>query len=70
MPLGEQQAIAATLLADAVARQGNPGPALERRLVVAQGAGRGFLCDARSDYNAEAAALGWQEMLGLFAKAL
>lgn len=47
-----------------------PGPALERRLVVAPGAGHGFLCDARSDYNAEAASLGWREILELFAKAL
>jgi carboxymethylenebutenolidase len=39
-------------------------------MVVASGAGHGFLCEARSDYNPEAAALGWREMLALFAKAL
>jgi carboxymethylenebutenolidase len=70
MPVEEEQAIAAALSADRLARQDQRGAPLERRLVVAQGAGHGFLCDARSDYNAEAAALGWQEMLGLFAKAL
>jgi carboxymethylenebutenolidase len=70
MPPQEQQAIAAALSADSVARQGQPGAPLERRLLVAPGAGHGFLCDARSDYNAEAAALGWREMLALFEKAL
>ena len=70
MPLQEQQAIAAALSSDRLARQDQAGAPLERRLVVAPGAGHGFLCDARSDYNAEAAALGWQEMLALFEKAL
>ena len=70
MPLEEQQAIAAALSADLVARQEQPGLALERRLVVAPGAGHGFLCEARSDYNAEADSLGWREMLELFAMAL
>ena len=70
IPLQEQQAIAAALSADRVARQDELGAPLERRMVVAQGAGHGFLCDARSDYNAEAAALGWHEMLALFVKAL
>ena len=70
MPLQELQAISAALAADAVARQDNPGAALERRLVVAPGAGHGFLCDARSDYKAEAAALGWHAMLALFEKSL
>jgi len=58
------------LSADRLARQDQPGVPLERRLVVAPGAGHGFLCDARSDYNAEAAALGWHEMLALFEKSL
>jgi carboxymethylenebutenolidase len=70
MPLQEQQAIAAALSADLLARQDQPGAPLERRLVVAPGAGHGFLCEARSDYNAEAAAVGWREMLALFRKAL
>ena len=70
MPLQEQQAIAAALSADLLARQDQPAAPLERRLVVAPGAGHGFLCEARSDYNAEAAALGWREMLALFKKAL
>ncbi len=70
MPLEEQQAIAAALSADSAARQDQQGAALERRLLVVPGAGHGFLCDARADYNAQAAALGWHEMLALFAKAL
>ena len=41
-----------------------------QRLVVAQGAGHGFLCEARADYHPEAAAMGWRELLGLFGKAL
>ena len=70
IPQQEQQAIAAALSADRVARQEQLRPPLERRMVVASGAGHGFLCEARSDYNPEAAALGWREMLALFAKAL
>jgi len=41
-----------------------------QRLVVALGAGHGFLCEARADYHPEAAAMGWRELLGLFGKAL
>ena len=41
-----------------------------QRLVVARGAGHGFLCEARADYHPEAAAMGWRELLGLFGKAL
>ena len=41
-----------------------------QRLVVAPGAGHGFLCEARADYHPEAAAMGWRELLGLFGKAL
>ena len=70
MPVEEQQTIAAALSADRLARQDQPGAPLERRLLVAPGAGHGFLCEARSDFNAEAAALGWQEMLALFEKSL
>ena len=70
IPAEEQQAVVAALSADLAARQDQPGAPLERRFVVAPGAGHGFLCEARSDYNAEAARLGWREMLELFAKAL
>ena len=70
MPLQEQQAIAAALSADRVARQDQPGDPLERRLVVAPGAGHGFMCEARSDYNGASAALGWSAMLALFEKVL
>jgi len=41
-----------------------------QRLVVAPGAGHGFLCEARADYHPEAAAMGWRELLGLLEKAL
>jgi carboxymethylenebutenolidase len=41
-----------------------------QRLVVAPGAGHGFLCEARADYHPEAAAMGWRELLELFGKAL
>jgi carboxymethylenebutenolidase len=65
MPAEERQAIAAALAADAERR-----PQLERRLIVAPGAGHGFFCEARADYHPEAAALGWQAMLGLFSRRL
>ena len=41
-----------------------------QRLMVAAGAGHGFLCEARADYHPEAAAMGWRELLGLLEKAL
>ncbi|MCP9887011.1 dienelactone hydrolase family protein [Cyanobium sp. ATX 6A2] len=65
MPAEERQAIAAALATDAARR-----PQLERRLVVAPGAGHGFFCEARADYHPEAAAQGWQEMLALFSRRL
>ena len=65
MPAEELEAIAAALAADAARR-----PQLERRLVVAPGAGHGFFCDARADYHPHAATLGWQEMLDLFDRRL
>ena len=37
-------------------------------LIVAEGAGHGFMCEARADFNPEAAAQGWQRMLALFAE--
>lgn len=40
------------------------------RLVMLAGAGHGFLCEARADYQPEAAAAGWQAMLELFARRL
>ena len=43
---------------------------LERRLVVAPGAGHGFMCEARGDFQPEAAKQGWTEMLALFERTL
>ena len=40
------------------------------RLVVAAGAGHGYMCQARADFHPEAAASGWNQMLELFAEAL
>ncbi len=65
MPPAELRAIDAALAA-AAARN----PRLERRLIVAPGAGHGFMCDARADFRPEAAALGWQAILDLFARRL
>jgi carboxymethylenebutenolidase len=65
MPAEERQAIAAALAADAERR-----PQLERRLIVAPGAGHGFFCEARADYHPEAAAQGWRVMLKLFSRRL
>ncbi|MEX1317009.1 MAG: dienelactone hydrolase family protein [Synechococcaceae cyanobacterium] len=65
MPAGELAAIKAALAADAARR-----PELERRLVVAPGAGHGFFCDARADHHPQAAARGWQEILELFGRRL
>jgi carboxymethylenebutenolidase len=45
-------------------------PRLERRMVIAPGAGHGFMCEARADFRPEAARQGWVEMLALFAKGL
>ncbi|MGB5134445.1 MAG: dienelactone hydrolase family protein [Prochlorococcaceae cyanobacterium] len=37
---------------------------------MAPGAGHGFMCEAREDFRPEAAALGWQAILDLFARRL
>ncbi len=66
MPPEELAAIAAALEAS---RQGR-ADGLERRLLVFPGAGHGFLCEARSDFQPEAAAQAWAAMLGLFEKVL
>lgn len=42
----------------------------ERRMILAPGAGHGYMCEARDDFHPQAAQQGWSEMLGLFAKAL
>ena len=62
MPPEELEAIAVALHD---ARTAHPdGP--ERRLLVLPGAGHGFLCEARADFQAEAAAQAWAAMLTLF----
>jgi carboxymethylenebutenolidase len=59
MPPGERAAIRSAL-----ALAGQPP------LIVAGGAGHGFMCEARADFHPGAAAQGWQRMLALFAEAL
>jgi carboxymethylenebutenolidase len=39
-------------------------------LVLLPGAGHGFMCEARADYQPEAAAAGWQALLELFSRRL
>jgi carboxymethylenebutenolidase len=66
MPPEELAAIEAALAGSASAESA----ARIRRQLVLAGAGHGFMCEARADYNAEAAALGWAAMLQLFAGSL
>lgn len=63
MPPQERAAIAAALAA--VQQQGH-----ERRLLVAAGAGHGYMCEARADFQSEASRQGWDAMLGLFGRTL
>jgi carboxymethylenebutenolidase len=55
MPPEELAAIEAALAAN-----GQPP------LIVAAGAGHGFMCEARADFHPAAAAEGWSQMLALF----
>jgi len=59
MPPEEQAAIRAALAAS-----GQPP------LIVAAGAGHGFMCEARADFHPAAAAEGWRQMLALFEERL
>jgi carboxymethylenebutenolidase len=63
MPPAELAAIEAALAAA-------QHPQAERRLIVARGAGHGYMCEARSDFNPEASRAGWAEMLALFQRSL
>ena len=45
-------------------------PQARHRLLLAQGAGHGYLCEARADYQPEAASAGWAAMLALFSTTL
>ncbi|MFM7753909.1 MAG: dienelactone hydrolase family protein [Cyanobium sp.] len=69
VPAEELAAIAGALSA---ANGGVPatGSAGRHRLLIAAGAGHGYLCEARADYRPEAAAAGWAAMLELFAASL
>ena len=59
MPPEELEAIRTAL-----AKAGQPP------LVVAPGAGHGFMCEARADFHPAAAAAGWSQMLALFTETL
>ena len=61
MPPEEISAIAAALRAQ---------PGAGHRLLMAPGAGHGYMCSARGDYHPEAAAAGWAALLELFASSL
>ena len=45
-------------------------PRARHRLLIAPGAGHGYLCEARADFQPEAAAAGWAAMLALFSQEL
>ncbi len=66
IPPEEITAVAAALTA---ANNGEPAEseAARHRLLVAPGAGHGYMCEARADFSPQAARFGWSEMLGLFA---
>jgi carboxymethylenebutenolidase len=65
IPPEEITAVAAALTA---ANGGVPADseAARHRLLVAPGAGHGYMCEARTDFSAEAARSGWSTMLDLF----
>ena len=63
MPAEEWHAI------DGALRSADPS-GQRHRLVVATGAGHGYMCEARDGFHPEAAASGWSLMLELFAEAL
>ena len=65
MPAEEIQAI------DGAIRAANAAAGSNRhRLVMAPGAGHGYMCEARADFHSEASRAGWQAMLELFAQEL
>jgi len=69
IPAEEIKALAAALTA------ANGGvdcgsPQARHRLVMAPGAGHGYLCEARADFQPEGATSGWAAMLALFSEAL
>lgn len=65
IPPEEITAVAAALTA---ANGGAPAAeAARHRLLVAPGAGHGYMCEARADFSPDAARSGWSAMFGLFA---
>jgi carboxymethylenebutenolidase len=69
IPAGEIAAIEAALTAANGGRSALD-PGARHRLFIARGAGHGYLCEQRDDFQAEAAQEGWNRMLELFASAL
>jgi carboxymethylenebutenolidase len=65
IPSEEITAVAAALTA---ANGGVPAESAtaRHRLLLAPGAGHGYMCEARADFSSEAARVGWSAMLGLF----
>jgi carboxymethylenebutenolidase len=61
MPPEELSAIEQALVA---------APGNRHRFVRVPGAGHGYMCEARAEFNAEASAAGWAAMLELFGEAL
>ena len=69
IPVEEIDAIAAALSA-AQGGGDSRSPQARHRLLIAPGAGHGYLCEARADFQPEAAAAGWAAMLELFDREL
>jgi len=69
-PLMPPEEIAALEAALTAANGGLPArdAGVRHRLIVAPGAGHGYLCEARADFNPEGARQGWEAMLALFAE--
>jgi len=63
MPPQELAAIEAALAASQL-------PGRRRQQLVIPGAGHGFMCEARADFQPEAARQGWEAMLALFERSL
>lgn len=71
-PLIPPDEIAAIDAALSAANGGIPArqPQARHRLILAKGAGHGYLCEARQDFQPEEARKGWAAMLELFGEAL
>lgn len=63
MPAQELAAIEKALAASQL-------PGRQRQQLVIPGAGHGFMCEARADFQPEAARQGWEAMLALFERSL